>query len=191
MNETIELTRKEEILRSAAALFTEKGYPATSMRNLASHVGLEVSSIYSHIKSKEALLTELCMDCAGKFLQGMKEIQQEQGGPAVKLDKLITLHIDIAYEYPASVTVFNKEWRHLPQPALETFVAYRKQYEDAFKEILQQGKQVGVFSFEDTDMMFRIVLQTVKFSYFSVRKFSKNQLAAEVRKYVMSGLSWN
>jgi len=37
-------------------------------------------------------------------------------------------------------------------------------------------------------MIFRILLQTVKFSYFSVRKFPKEQLIKEVLQFVMYGI---
>ncbi|MCE2788941.1 MAG: TetR/AcrR family transcriptional regulator [Saprospiraceae bacterium] len=182
------LNRKEEILRAAASLFTEKGYSATSMRHLAGSVGLEVSSIYSHIKSKEDLLTEICMTCAHRFLSGMREILQAEEKPVVQLQLILRLHIDMAYDYPESVTVFNKEWRHLPENVLHLFVDQRKQYEFSFKQILEQGRESGVFLFKDTDMIFRILLQTVKFSYFSVRKFPKEQLIKEVLQFVMYGI---
>ena len=45
-------TSKERIFEEAAILFTEKGYQASSMRDLSDRVGLKPSSFYNHIKSK-------------------------------------------------------------------------------------------------------------------------------------------
>ena len=45
--------RKQEIIEKATALFQKQGYSATSMRDLASFIGMEAASLYSHIKSKE------------------------------------------------------------------------------------------------------------------------------------------
>ncbi len=182
------VSRREEILRAAATLFTEKGYAATSMRHLAGSVGLEVSSIYSHIRSKEDLLTEICMTCAHRFLSGMQRILQTEENPEIQLQLLLRLHIDMAYDFPESVTVFNKEWRHLPETVLHLFVEQRKQYEHSFKQILEQGRKSGVFFYNDVDMMFRVLLQTVKFSYFSVRKFPRELLVVEVLQFVMGGI---
>ena len=52
-------TRKSLILQKAAAMFREKGYAASSMRDLADAVGIEAASLYNHIKSKSEMLHEI------------------------------------------------------------------------------------------------------------------------------------
>lgn len=50
---------REEILNKALDLFAEKGYHGTSMRGIASAVGIKGSSIYNHFSGKEDIFSEL------------------------------------------------------------------------------------------------------------------------------------
>ena len=60
-------SKKELILRRAAAMFREKGFAATSMRDLAEMVGIEAASLYNHIRSKNEILEAICFDVANIF----------------------------------------------------------------------------------------------------------------------------
>ncbi len=54
-----EKNTRELILQEALTLFAEKGYAALSMRDLASAVGIRVSSIYHHFSSKQEIFDAL------------------------------------------------------------------------------------------------------------------------------------
>ncbi len=52
-------SRKELIFRQALKLFSEKGFAAVSMRDLAGSVGISVSTIYHYYESKQALVRDM------------------------------------------------------------------------------------------------------------------------------------
>lgn len=54
-----EKTTKEKIFEAAIDLFAEKGYDATSMREIAEAVGIKKASLYSHYKGKEEILEKI------------------------------------------------------------------------------------------------------------------------------------
>ncbi|GBQ24526.1 TetR family transcriptional regulator [Gluconacetobacter sacchari DSM 12717] len=51
--------RRQEILEVAAQLFAERGYKATSIRQIADAAGMMAGSLYYHIQSKESLFVEI------------------------------------------------------------------------------------------------------------------------------------
>jgi len=51
----------EALLDTAAALFREKGYAATTTREIASAAGMQQASLYYHVASKEGLLYQICV----------------------------------------------------------------------------------------------------------------------------------
>jgi AcrR family transcriptional regulator len=55
----IEMTTKERIFEVALDLFSQKGYDAVSMREIAEAVGIKKASLYSHFSSKDDLLEQI------------------------------------------------------------------------------------------------------------------------------------
>jgi AcrR family transcriptional regulator len=188
MSEPALPTRKQQIIATAADLFREKGYKATSMRDIAAKVGMEAASMYSHIKSKEELLVDICMECAQWFTKGMEDISASHQSEDCKLRDLISLHVSIAFDHPASVTVFNDEWRHLPEPHLGEFIKARKSYESAFRNMLEAGRLTGTFSFVHTEIVFNIIMKCMSWSYLALGKYSKEEITAEITTFIVNAL---
>ena len=186
---TTTITKKQFIINTAADLFKEKGYSATSIRDLAAKVGIEPSSIYSHIRSKEDLLSEICMSCALRFTEGINQIFDQDISPRKKMKALIQLHLEIAFDEPASVTVFNDEWRYLHEPIMTEFLALRKEYERKFKKILTEGKKVGKFDFHNVDIVFMIIIKMLSWSHTAIKKFQREELEAELTAFIVKTLN--
>jgi AcrR family transcriptional regulator len=51
----------ERIYKAAASLFSRKGYDGTSMRDIATAVGLNISTVNYHVGSKETLYREILL----------------------------------------------------------------------------------------------------------------------------------
>lgn len=155
-------SRKEILYEESAKLFVEKGYSATSIRGIAEKVGIEPSSIYSHIKSKEDLLVKICMEAAHYFVDGMDEILKKNLSPLLTIEKLIDLHIDAIEEAPTTVTVFTDEWKHLPEDILNEFLSMRRGYEKKWKSILEKGIDVGEIRDLDSQLMTHTLLSSMR-----------------------------
>ncbi|NOT77221.1 MAG: TetR/AcrR family transcriptional regulator [Cyclobacteriaceae bacterium] len=145
MEPVVNLTRKEQIFRKAAELFREKGYAASSMRDLAQKLGIEAASLYSHIKSKEEILQSLCFDMATEFRKALDEVEKQKGPASEKLRKGITAHVAVMARDLTASAVFMNEHRHLSQPYLREFLLLRINYINRFKEIIEEGIDSGEF----------------------------------------------
>lgn len=183
--------RKREILNAAAILFRYKGYAATSMRDLAEKVGLEVSSLYSHIKSKEEILTTLCFHCANLYSDGLNQILEMDTDELQKIDAIMDLHINIAIDHPSSITVFNDEWKHLAPKDLKLFLKMRKNYEKGVKFVLQEaidGKLLKDFPLE---ILMNTILSTMRWIHYSNRDYDpveRSAIQRTIKNIVRSGI---
>jgi len=139
------LSRKEQVIRKAAELFKEKGYAAASMRDLAQLLGIEAASLYSHIKSKEEILRNLCFDMAAEFRKSLDEVEKQDLPASEKLRRGIIGHIQVMAKDLTASAVFMNEHRHLSQPYLRDFLLLRINYINRFKNIIEQGTRSGEF----------------------------------------------
>src|SRR3977135_5702 len=86
---------RQEILRTAARLFQQQGYDATSMNDIAATLKLSKGGLYHHFQSKDEILFNL-MDHAMDITQ-QRVIDPVRGivDPEQRLRMLIRLHIDV------------------------------------------------------------------------------------------------
>lgn len=145
MDSVVNLSRKEQVIRSAAELFKEKGYAASSMRDLAQKLGIEAASLYSHIKSKEEILQTLCFDMATEFRASLDQVEHKKVSAKEKLTLGIIGHVNVMAKDLTASAVFMNEHRHLSQPYLRDFLLLRINYINRFKEIIEEGIQKGEF----------------------------------------------
>lgn len=145
METAVNLTRKEQVIRSAAELFREKGYAASSMRDLAQKLGIEAASLYSHIKSKEEILHSLCFDMATEFRKSLDEVEKLKAPANEKLKLGIIGHVRVMAKDLTASAVFMNEHRHLSQPSLRDFLLLRINYINRFKAIIEDGIRKGEF----------------------------------------------
>jgi len=184
--------RKREILNAAAVLFRYKGYAATTMRDLAEKVGLEVSSLYSHIKSKEEILTTLCFHCANLYSDGLQQILEMEADALQKIDALMDLHINIAIDHPSSITVFNDEWKHLSDNELQEFLVIRKNYEKGIKDILRQGINTNMIKEYPLDILMNTLLSAMRWIHYSNHKYDsleRSTVQSTVKNLIRGGIA--
>jgi len=159
------VSQRHRILKAAATLFQMQGYPATSVRMIAASVELGASSLYNHIEGKQELLKEICFSSADKFELGMSALRTKATSTSEFLKGLIQLHVQLAVEFPETVTVFNDEWRHLEQDELNLFLRKRKDYQAEINLIFETAQRKGDIPTFDLDIAVPSLLGSLSWIY--------------------------
>lgn len=131
--------RKEEILAEARRLMSERGYVATSMRDLADALHIKPASLYSHYRSKEEMLWEIALGCARAFHEQVLPLASQGSSAALRLDLMLRKHVEVVIDLREASTIFFREWRHLESDRKSTYSRYIKEYEAAFMAVIEQG----------------------------------------------------
>lgn len=139
-------SKKDVITQKASALFREKGFPATSMRDIACAIGVEAPSLYNHIKSKNEILKDICTRIGHLFMDHLRDVESSTQSYIAKIERIIRFHISMMIEEYESVHISDHEWKHLPEPFLTDFKTQRRNYRFRLAAIIQKGidnKEIG------------------------------------------------
>jgi AcrR family transcriptional regulator len=132
-------SKKELIIERASAMFREKGFPATSMRDLAEAVGIEAASLYNHIQSKSEILQDIISRIASDCNVHLESIDKPQNESISKIESLIRFHVQMMLQRFDDYYVMVNEWIHLSEPYLTYFTSQRRSYVQRMEAIIAEG----------------------------------------------------
>jgi TetR/AcrR family transcriptional regulator len=82
-------SQREEILARAAELFAHRGYPGTSMNEVAEACGVSKPTLYHYVRDKYQLLVEIAQGHVGRLAALVAEVEAERLAPEPRLRRLI------------------------------------------------------------------------------------------------------
>ncbi|WP_242864381.1 TetR/AcrR family transcriptional regulator, partial [Microbacterium testaceum] len=133
---TQKANRRASLMRSAAALFAERGFAAVSTVELGEAVGMSGPALYNYFPSKEALLAELLIDASRRLLEGGRALVSEAGTPDEVLSRLVRFHLDFATADPDTIRIQDRELAQLPADANHQVRSLQRQYVQEWDAVL-------------------------------------------------------
>ena len=132
-----------QAIRSAAAVFAEKGFHGSSTRDIAEHMGIKQGSLYYYFKSKEEALGEVCLFGIEDYADHMKVIAASDQSFESKLMATITSHLSSYRERNEALKVYNDERLYLPEEKRRNLKVLGSGYRQQLEEIFEEGVQSG------------------------------------------------
>jgi AcrR family transcriptional regulator len=183
---------RDDVVTAAGRLFAERGYHGTSMRDLGKALGLQGSSLYSHIESKEALFVAVVERGAALFQAAADGALAETEEPVARLRALVRAHLDVILDHVDESKTFLNEARVLGGQEREAVLAFRDAYEARFRETIAAATAAGGLD-PATDVRIASIfilslLNAVDRWYEPDGRLDRNQLTDAVMGFVLSGL---
>ena len=184
-------TRRIDICLTAARIFIERGYDATSVNDVASALGMTKAGLYHYISSKESLLYEIVnysMDALdAEVVAPVRGIRD----PEERLRQILLRHASLATCHDGHVTQLTDELQALP-PALRKKIERRKrEYFDLVRNTLLELKGAGRLRDVDPTVATFSTLGMIIWlpQWFKPRaRLSGEEVAAEVTRLALGGL---
>jgi TetR/AcrR family transcriptional regulator, cholesterol catabolism regulator len=182
-----------ELIRAAAIdLFFEHGYEATSLRAIASQVGIQVGSLYNHLSSKESLLYSIMSNIIEDLLTELDNRLATVTGSVERLRTAIAVHVFFHTARAREVFIGNSELRSLKPAHRRKVVKLRDQYEQRFVGIIEEGLEEGSFTTADPKITAWAILAmgTSTATWFSPEgRLQLDDIATLYTDFVLDGLA--
>jgi AcrR family transcriptional regulator len=105
-------------------------------------MGVQKGSLYAHIDSKADLLWEVARDGAAAFHAALDGVD-DAVTPTERIRLALRAHLRVVAEQLDVATVFIREWRYLEGERRDEFVAERRRYEERFRALFREGRELG------------------------------------------------
>jgi len=185
--------RRREVLEAAVAVFSERGYRATSMADIAARLGMGKASLYHYVASKEEVLIELYEDVLRESVIAARRIAEAEGTALDALAEMIADRVAYTCRNRELLRVFFEEEAELPARQQARLIRVRNEYEETLLGVVAAGEAAGEFSLRTTPAIFvNTVLGAANWTYKWYRPdgpLSPEELGAEMAAILLAGLT--
>jgi AcrR family transcriptional regulator len=155
--------RRDHLVRLAAELFAEKGYQATTVRNIADEAGILSGSLYHHFDSKESIVDEILTAFFDELTAANQAALEKGGDPRAILAALVRICFDTLVPHRAAIMVLQNDWNYLRR--LERFHYLIRSEEETARMWIGQitkGQEIGLFRDDiDPRLTYRMIRDTI------------------------------
>jgi AcrR family transcriptional regulator len=154
--------RRQRIVDTAARLFAERGYHATSIEDLVTAGGLTRGGLYHYVEGKQDLLFGVLDELMDPLLEQAETIVATDDPPEQQLRALTRAWLVHVAAHLDHMVVFERERATLEQdPRWKDVRATRERFERLLAGVLERGREDGSFALQDPQLTLLALLGMV------------------------------
>jgi len=177
-----------KLVIAAIECFAERGYRATTTRDIAKRAQMSPAALYVHFRSKNELLFKLTAVTASAMLKELQRTAAVEASAAERLRALVAAYVRCNARMYTTVHVATYEFDALDRRQQRAVVAIREQVKQLFADCLDDGLVRGEFQFRSAPHL-RVAIMSLCTSvsqWFSVKgALTPEQLGDLYAEYVL------
>ena len=182
---------RDDILEAAAAIFSQKGYHAASMQDIAQAVHLQKASLYHHVSGKQEILLAILDQALDLLIDNMEEVMKQHLPPKEKFRLGVRTYLKEMLENRELASVLLLEHRSLDSRLQAQHIQRRDRFEQLWRELIQSGVDTGCFHCQDISITVRALLGVLNWTitwYQPSGKYNAEQIADQYVNVFLQGL---
>jgi len=132
-------------LQTAADLFRERGYRATTLDHIAARLGMSKASLYKSFHAKEEMLAVISRRTIETFTRELALVLRSSLTPEEKLRRVVRDHVRFVIANRSFLTVFFSEEANLPARLARALAQQKDRYDKGIESLVIDGVKQGVF----------------------------------------------
>lgn len=153
--------RRRELIEIAGRLFAERGFLATTIRDVADVAGIQSGSLYHHFDSKESMADELLREYWSTLLERLEAVTSTGAGATEQARQMIRESFLLIESCELAVRMTTNDWNYLAQifPFMEESL---DRCEAIWIKTLEQGIATGEFNSEvSPSLVYRTIMAAI------------------------------
>src|SRR5881392_401385 len=138
--------RRAHLVVLAGELFAQKGYRATTVREIADAAGILSGSLYHHFDSKESIGDEILSGFINAILADYRDAVAQAADPRAALEQIVRSTSRTLSRHRAALTMLQNDWSYFSsQPRFAYLPKALREIEQTWVTQLELGQQSGLF----------------------------------------------
>ena len=138
--------RRADVVQLAGELFAQKGYRATTVREIADAAGILSGSLYHHFDSKESIGDEILSGFINDVLADYRAAARSGGSAREVLEQIVRSTSQTLARHRPALAMLQNDWSYFStQPRFSYLPKALKEFERTWIAQLEQGKEAGLF----------------------------------------------
>lgn len=137
------------LVAAATAAFAERGYHATTTRDIAARAGMSPAALYVHHSSKEELLYLITREGHDAALEVVRSASRDDAEPFSRLAATVRAFTLWHAEHHTAARVVQYEYAALSPEHRREIGERRREIDGHMREIIAAGVEQGVFAVPD------------------------------------------
>jgi AcrR family transcriptional regulator len=139
-----EVNRRQALIRESARLFREKGFDATTVRDIAAAVGMRSGSPFYHFKNKQEILKAVMDEGLHQGYERTVAALAQARNLRERFRALVRTHYGILHDEGSEfIAVLLYDWRSLPPEYKQDIIDVKDRYDALWQPTLQELLQAG------------------------------------------------
>ena len=185
--------RRADVVQLAGELFAQKGYRATTVREIADAAGILSGSLYHHFDSKESIGDEILAGFINDVLADYRAAVASGGSPADVLEQVVRSTSRTLARHRPALAMLQNDWSYFSsQPRFGYLRKAVGEIERTWVTELERGKAEGVFRADlDARLTYRLLRDVlwIPEQWRRTRGYSTDQVVDAFLRILFEGIA--